>query len=215
MVAIVGGRIVPAFTRNALMRNSESGRLPQSFKPIEAAALIGASAVMLCYLANAPDAIAGGVAAIAALAHLARLAFWRSWATRGVPILWSLHLAYLWLPIGYAIIAAARLFDAMPEAVALHALGVGAVGGMTLAVMTRAALGHTGRPLAVTRPIAVSYGLVALAALVRVFAPGLFPALYLELILVAGGLWIVGFAVFVTVYWPILTGPALLAEDKV
>jgi len=215
MVAIVGGRIVPAFTRNALIREGESERLPQSFKPIEAASLIGAFAVTLCYLANAPDTITGGVAALAALAHLARLAFWRSWATRRAPILWSLHLAYLWLPIGYATIAAARLFDAMPEPVALHALGVGAIGGMTLAVMTRAALGHTDRPLAVTRPIALSYGLVALGALVRVFAPGLFPAFYLELIFVAGGLWIMGFAIFVTVYWPILSGPALSGEGKV
>ena len=71
------------------------------------------------------------------------------------------------------------------------------------------------RPLAVTRPIALSYGLVALGALVRVFAPGLFPAFYLELIFVAGGLWIMGFAIFVTVYWPILSGPALSGEGKV
>ena len=215
MVAIIGGRIVPAFTRNELMRAGESERLPRSLGPIEAVALVGAAAVVLCYMANAPDWITGTIAAIAALAHLARLALWRSGATLGEPILWSLHLAYLWLPIGYAAIAAVRLFGAFPEAVALHALGVGAVGGMTLAVMTRAALGHTGRPLAVTRPIALSYGLIALAALMRVFAPVLLPVFYLELILAAGALWMIGFGVFVAVYWPILTGPPLSAGGKV
>ena len=215
MVAIVGGRIVPAFTRNALMRAGESERLPRSPGAIEAVSLIGAAAVTLCYLATAPDRVTGTIAAIAALAHLARLALWRSRATLGEPILWSLHLAYLWLPIGYGTIAAARLFDAFPEAFALHALGIGAVGGMTLAVMTRAALGHTGRPLAVTRPIALSYALVAVAALVRVFAPVLVPALYMGVIVVAGALWMIGFVVFVVVYWPILTGPPLLVEGKV
>ena len=86
---------------------------------------------------------------------------------------------------------------------------------MTLAVMTRAALGHTGRPLAVARPIALSYALVAFAALVRVFAPVLEPASYLGLILFAGALWVIGFAVFVIVYWPILTSPPLSVEEKV
>jgi uncharacterized protein involved in response to NO len=215
MVAIIGGRIVPAFTRNALMRAGESERLPRSLAPIEAVSLIGSAGVVLCYLADAPDWLTGTVAAVAALAHLARLGLWRSGATLGEPIVWSLHLAYLWLPIGYAAIAAARLLDAFPEAFALHALGVGAIGGMTLAVMTRAALGHTGRPLAVTWPIALSYVLVTLAALVRVFAPVVFSVFFLELILVAGVLWMIGFGVFVVAYWPILTGPPLSAGGKV
>ena len=81
--------------------------------------------------------------------------------------------------------------------------------------MTRAALGHTGRPLAVARCIALSYVLVALAVLVRVFAPVLLPALYLEFVLLAGVLWMIGFAIFVIVYWPILIGPPLLVEEKV
>lgn len=215
MVAIIGGRIVPAFTRNALMRAGESRRLPRGFKPVEAVSLVGSLAVMLFSMAGAAGALTGTIAAITALAHLVRLSFWRPAATRGQPILWGLHLAYLWLPLGYAALAAAHLFGAFPEAVALHALGIGAVGGMTLAVMTRAALGHTGRPLAVARPIALSYGLVAAAALVRVLAPVVVPAFSLELVLLAGVMWMIGFAVFVAVYGPILTGPPLLEEGKV
>lgn len=215
MVAIIGGRIVPAFTRNALMRAGESEHLPRGYPSLEIVSLAGSTALVLCYMANAPDGLTGSVAAVAAAAHLARLALWRWPATLGDPILWGLHLAYLWLPVGYAAIAAARLAYAFPEAVALHALGIGAIGGMTLAVMTRAALGHTGRPLVVSRPIAVSYALIALAALGRVLAPVALSAYYLELILLAGVLWIIGFGIFVAVYWPILTGPPLPAEEKV
>lgn len=213
MVSIVGGRVVPAFTRNVLVRRG-AAKLPRSFRALDVAALAGGGLVLAAYGLGAPDIVVGIVALIAAAGNLGRLAFWRFQSTLDSPILWSLHLAYLWLPIGYFLLAVSRLGDIVPEALAMHAIGVGAVGGMTLAVMTRAALGHSGRPLETARAITWSYLLVALAAALRVFGPELLPGYYLEIVLAAGAFWVAGFAIFVIVYWPILTGPPKSAEGS-
>lgn len=215
MVAIIGGRIVPAFTRNALMRMGVEDGLPRSFAPLELVTLAAALALVVCYALPVPAPLTGAVAALAAVASLVRLAFWRADRTLGQPIVWSLHLAYLWLPVGYGAIAADMLFGLLPSAFALHALGIGAVGGMTLAVMTRAALGHSGRPLVVARPIAVAYVLVALAAVVRVGATVLATGLYLEAVLLSGALWLAAFTLFALVYWPILTKPSLSEAGRI
>ena len=211
MVSIIGGRIVPAFTRNVLVREGQT-LLPRSFPAVDAIALGAGTLTVLGYVFGAPAQLAGAVAALAAAAHLVRLSFWRFQATLGSPILWSLHLAYLWLVIGYGLLAAALLTGALGEALAMHAIGIGAVGGMTLAVMTRAALGHSCRPLVTARAITWSYVLVALAAVARTFGPVVLPGYYLEIVLGAGAFWVAGFAIFVVVYWPILTGPSKTAD---
>jgi uncharacterized protein involved in response to NO len=138
-----------------------------------------------------------------------RLALWRGIATRHAPILWSLHLGYAWMPIGLAALAFAYAGSGLAESTALHALGIGAAGGMTLAVMTRAALGHSGRPLVVSKFIAWAYVLVSLTAILRVFAPVLVPDFYMVWVLAAGLAWTLAFVIFLVVYWPILTGPDL------
>jgi len=113
------------------------------------------------------------------------------------------------VPAGYGAIATSLLGDWLSHSAALHFLAIGAIGGMTLAMMTRAPLGHTGRPLVVVLPIAVSYLLIALAALLRGVALDTFPANYFTIVFVAGGLWIAGFAIYVFVYAPILIGPSM------
>ena len=113
----------------------------------------------------APDSLLSGLlAAIAALTHAARLSGWRSFRTRGEPILWVLHVGYAWLPVGLALKATALLAGAAWAVKWQHALTSGAFATMILAVMTRASLGHTGRPLVVSRAIAVAYLLLTLSA---------------------------------------------------
>ena len=200
VVALVAGRIVPAFTRNALRQRGMTVDCTTP-KWLDRLAVPAVLAVAVAEIA-APQSVAGaGLAAFAAVVLLARMARWHSLESRSQPILWILHLGYLWLPLGLALEAAA-VFCAWPSpTAALHALTAGAIGTMILAVATRAALGHSGRPLKVSPPIIVAYVLVLAAAAVRVFVPGTFA------IFTAGTLWCLSFAVFFAVYFPILTRP--------
>ena len=121
--------------------------------------------------------------------------------------MWILHLAYLWLPIGLAL-KAAFLFGGFPWAAFWqHALGAGAAGSMIFAVMTRASLGHTGRPLRAHPVTAAAYLLLTAAVVIRVFGPSLFPASYTAVVMTAGTAWFVAFLLYVVIYVPILVTP--------
>jgi uncharacterized protein involved in response to NO len=128
---------------------------------------------------------------------------WQTAAVIWQSILWSLHLAYVLLVAGYAGMAADKGFG-LSGFSGQHLLGVGALGCMTLAIMTRAALGHSGRALEVRPIIAVSYLLVAAAAVVRSVGAYLVPQNYFGVMFVAGGLWMLAFGAFAVVYFPIL-----------
>ena len=212
LVVILGGRIVPSFTRNALMRRGENDHLPRSYAGFERTSIASVAILLICVIIEPPDVITGLVALIAALSNFARLALWRGMSVIEEPILWSLHIAYLWIPVGLAVLFANIVFDIGSQGAALHILGVGAIGGMTLAMMTRAPLGHTGRPLVVRRSITLAYVMLVAATLLRGFVLGASIGGYFTIILVAGGLWITGFAIFVAVYLPILVGPSLKAQ---
>lgn len=207
MITVIGGRIVPAFTRNALRRNGAHARLPTTSPMVDRAGILAAVLVALAVVLELPDAAIGTLALFAALANGLRLAGWCGRDTLGEPILWSLHLGFAMLVLGYLSLAAAMLVDVPSVIGAYHVLGIGAVGGMTLAVMSRAALGHTGRPLVAPAPVVWAYGLIALAALVRGFGTDLFPGWYYTVMFLSGLMWMAGFALFCIVYWPVLTGP--------
>ncbi len=143
------------------------------------------------------------------MAHAVRLSGWKSLRTLSEPIVWVLHAAYAWLPVGLAL-KAVYLATGAPWAFQWqHALTIGTAATMILAVTTRAALGHTGRALEVSRGIGVAYVLLLLAAFVRVFGPTLMPADYLATIEAAALLWIAAFAIYTAIYAPILTRPRL------
>jgi len=204
LVTIIGGRIVPSFTANALRQRGITAEI-RSRVPVETA-VIGAMALAVLVDALFPRHwVAGLVAAIAAAAQAVRLAGWRSLRTLDEPIVWVLHAAYAWLPIGLALKAVHLLSGAGGATHWQHALAIGVAATMILAVMTRAALGHTGRPLVVARAIAAAYALLLGAALVRVFGPALAPASYPVTIEVAALLWLAAWAIYVVVYAPILT----------
>lgn len=209
LIVIVGGRVTPSFTRNALLRKGGNQDLPKNIPVLDALSIASSGALVACFLFSVPGALAGLIALIASLASGSRLSLWRFAAIRTEPILWSLHLGYAWVVVGYLLLAGHYLLGILSQTAALHVLGIGAVGGMTVAVMTRAALGHTGRRLKVRPSIAIAYLLIAGAAFVRSIGPAVFPANYYEVIFVAGGLWLVGFTLFVIVYFPILVSPSV------
>ena len=123
------------------------------------------------------------------------------------PLSWSMHLAYWWIPLGLTAHAAAAFDLGVPRIVAVHALTVGAIGGMTLAIMTRVALGHTGRAFVAPRGIAAAYVLLHAAALVRTLGLGYLPAAAGTWFLLSGSLWVAAFGLFVAIYTPILIAP--------
>jgi uncharacterized protein involved in response to NO len=206
LLTVIGGRIVPAFTANALRQRGEAVTTITR-RPIEFV-VIGAMIAITVTDAFAPDSkFSGALAVLAALAHLIRLGGWRSFRLRGEPILWILHVGYAWLPLGLALKASALLGSAAWAIKWQHALTAGAFATMILAVMTRASLGHTGRPLAVPRSITIAYLLLTLSALLRVFGVAAFPERYLLTVTLAGLAWILCFGIFVVVYAPILWSP--------
>lgn len=203
MITLIGGRIIPAFTTNAL-RQRGATRLPRKLAVLDALAIASVAATVVAWLFGA----AAVPAFIAAALNAVRLLLWRPWATFFAPILWILHLGYAWLIAGLVLLGLAGVADAVPQAAAIHALAAGAVATMLLAVMSRAALGHTGRPLVVHPATTAAYVLISLATLLRVCA-ALVPEINAAALGAAGAAWVVGFALFVAVYAPILALPRL------
>lgn len=206
LVTVIGGRIVPAFTTAALRQKGADATVRVSAR-LTGFAVGAMIAVVLSDTFIPGGRTAGAVALVAACAQAARLAQWRSLRTLRQPIVWVLHMAYAWLPLGLALKAAALLTGATPAVFWLHALTIGAAASMILAVMTRASLGHTGRPLIVDPLIALAYVLLTLAALVRVFGFTILPLAYPDIILLAALLWTAAFVIYAWIYAPILLGP--------
>ncbi|TDI67753.1 MAG: short-chain dehydrogenase [Alphaproteobacteria bacterium] len=212
LIMLVGGRVTPAFTGNWLAR-AGADRLPAPFGWIDGGAL-GVGALALGAWVAAPGALATALLLLAAAGlHGLRLVRWRGAATAPEPLVWILHLGYAWLPVGLAALGLAYWGLGLTPGAALHGLSIGAIGTMTLAVMTRATLGHTGRPLAAGRGTVVAYVLVTAAAVPRL-AAGAEWAAALPLSFVAGGLWIAGFGLFVLLYGPMhLAAPVAAARS--
>ena len=202
LIALVGGRIVPAFTKSALATRGEADRV----RPFSARDKFAIGSIVTLLLADLVGLtqVTGVVALGAALLNGWRLQGWGGSRTLRQPILWVLHLGYAWLAIGLAWRGLVDLTGFVPPADGLHGLAIGAVGTMTLAVMSRATLGHTGRPLHAPRLIVASYLLVSAAAIVRLVA-ALAPALALPLLVLSGASWSLAFLAFA-----IRLGPALM-----
>jgi uncharacterized protein involved in response to NO len=204
LIALIGGRIIPPFTIGGMRmagRPVEIAAAPRLDRAVMATTAAWAASLAL----HLPDIAVAIAAVLAALANGTRLLRWRSLATLRVPLVWILHVGYAWLVLGLAAAAGAWL-GLWPKAVALHALGAGAVATMILAVMSRASLGHTGRKLVAAPLTTAAYFLVTLGAAGRVIA-SLLDADSPLLIAGAGVAWAAGFALYLVVYAPILLSP--------
>lgn len=203
LITLIGGRIIPSFTRNWLARQGP-GRLPAPFDRFDASA-VGVTALALAGWVLAPDGVATALLALAAGAfNVIRLCRWAGERTTAEPLVLILHVGYAFVPIGFILLALAML---RPEFVAIsgamHGWTAGAIGVTTLAVMTRASLGHTGRPLTATTPLQLIYLAALVAALARIVAA--FNVLSEAMLQVSATAWVLSFAGFVLVYCPLLT----------
>lgn len=205
LVAVIGGRVIPAFTTNWLKQRGVT-RLPKALPWLERVILPLTVVAGLSQALFPEGALTALACLLAGLCHARRLAGWRGLATRAEPLLLVLHVAYAWLAIGFLLLAATAAGARLPGSAALHALTVGAVAGMILGMMTRVALGHTGRMLIAARSTVLAYLLLGLATLARVFGPAVEP-LASTAFLWSGALWMAAFTLFLWTYLPILLGP--------
>ncbi|MEO8716865.1 MAG: NnrS family protein [Burkholderiales bacterium] len=205
VMTVVAGRVVPAFTNNAV---PGAGARRNSWLEFGA---LGAILLMIAADAFLRIELAAGFALLAAPLHAARLALWAPLKTLRRPILWILHLSYAWIIVHLAL-RGLNGFGLLPYALGAHALTVGAIGGMTLGMMTRTARGHTARPLQAGRAEIAAYAMVQLAAVARVLVPLVVPAATFTATLVSALLWCAAFTTFAVAYVPILSRPRLDGE---
>jgi uncharacterized protein involved in response to NO len=204
--SVIGGRVIPAFTRSANPGLVLVGR------PWLDRLALGATALGLgMWLSGAVPSAAAAVLGVAALAQGARLAGWRPWVARQRPILWILHAAYAWIPLGLGLLGAACVGLAAPSA-GVHALAVGATGGLVIGMLTRTARGHTGRTLLASRAEIAAYVLVMAAAGLRV-AAALEPRWWTVAVCAAGTCWIAAFALYLWRFAPWLVAARLDGKD--
>jgi len=199
LIALIGGRIVPSFTRNWLAKHRPEGPMPAPAGPLDVAALAATFAALAAWVAAPGGPVTPWLALAASLALGLRLSRWRGLAALGEPLLFVLHAGYGWLAFGLALLGLSGVAPLVPQSAALHALTVGAIGTMTLAVMTRATLGHSGRPLSADRATVLVYLLVTLAALLRIAAP-MAGGAFLALTWAAGAAWSAAFLLFAVSY---------------
>ena len=206
LLMLIGGRIVPSFTRNWMLKQKMTA-LPAEFGMIDKAAMLLGGAATLFWIVLPDGSVTGILFSAGAIALAIRLARWRGWAATKDPLVLILHVGYAWLPV-WQVLMALHIFwpFAFDGPTAIHALTAGAAGTMTSAVMTRASLGHSGRPLVAGLLTRLVYVLVVTGALLRLMAPW-FPADYLSVIGVSGMIWASGFALFALGYAGILLRP--------
>lgn len=202
LVMLIGGRIIPSFTRNWLARQPGK-RLPIGFNKLDIIIMVESGAVLALWIALPESQVTGWLAALVGLLNIVRLARWAGDRTLREPLVFVLHVGYAFVPIGFLLLSASVLApQVVPAAGAVHGWTAGCIGLMTLAVMTRASLGHTGQPLTASPGIRAIYIFAFVAALARIAAAlGLWRGSLLEIAALA---WVLAFGGFVWVYAPLL-----------
>jgi uncharacterized protein involved in response to NO len=202
LMAIVGGRVIPFFTARALdLAQQKTPLLDKVLLPLS---ILGTAVFLLGFFIKLPLQ-AGWIMLLLGALHLLRQLYWTPGKIWQVPLLWSLQLAYLALALGLLLLGVSDLTQLIPFKDVLHLLSISAMAGMILAMMARVSLGHTGRALQAGKMLSVAFGLLLLAGPLRMFATlSGFPLLFWQ---GSALLWLSAFAIFLWLYWPILTQP--------
>ncbi|CCQ74377.1 NnrS family protein [Magnetospira sp. QH-2] len=200
LLSIVGGRVVPNFTGNWLARYG--GPNVRAFGTIDILALGTTFLGAIHDIALAEHPLGHWLLVFAGFLHLLRLSGWQGWRALSEPIVWVLHLGYLWLAVGLVFLGLSGVFEDVPRAGAMHALTAGAMATMIIAIMSRAILGHSGREIRAARFTVFAYILLTVGTILRIVAawvPGLLHA--------SAGIWMLAFVLFLVVYLPVVTQP--------
>jgi uncharacterized protein involved in response to NO len=199
VMTVMSGRVIPMFTMNAI-RGVDSRR----YRSIEHMSIGAVASVAVLDATQIQGAFFIIALVFAALVHALRWWLWKPYKTLRTPLVWVLHAAYAWIPI-YFLLRAANALQWVASPIATHALTIGAIGGLTIGMMTRTAKGHTGRMLTADVADTICYLLILAAALVRVFGALLLPSFYVSCVLVSAAAWSLGFGLYAVRYWVPLT----------
>ena len=199
IIAVVGGRVIPMFTNNGI-----PGTRATRNALVEKFALGGVLVLLIADVLQASSKVIAVLALAVAIAHAARLYLWQPWRTSRTPLVWILHASYGWI-VAYLVLRSLAASGMIAMPLAIHALTIGAIGGMTMGMMTRTARGHSGRALTADGFEVACFVLIQLAALSRVLGAMLFPDTYLATVIASGICWSLAFAIFSVRYWPVLS----------
>ena len=205
LISLIGGRIVPSFTRNWLAKQGPDA-LPAPFGRFDVVTIASSAIALAAWIFAPASLVTGAACGVAGALHLIRLARWRGYRTAAEPLVAILHVGYLFVPVGFLLMALAIAFPGVVAPVAaVHAWTAGAIGVMTLAVMTRASLGHTGHELAASPATLAIYAFAIIGAAARIVAAfGIEPQIMLH---TAAAGWILAFGGFAVMFGPVLLRP--------
>lgn len=201
MILIVAGRVFPFFTERGL-----SGTLAIRSPVLDVSSVASAALVFVLQLSGISGFLLAATAVVAALINVRRVSGWYVQRVWYVPLLWILYIGYGWIILGLGLTALSA-YGAVSESLALHAYTVGGIGVLTIGMMARVSLGHTGRALKASNAMAVAFVLINVSAFIRVLLPMAFPDWYGQLIYVSTLCWLAAFSLFMLTYAPILTTP--------
>ena len=212
LLGLIGGRVTPSFTRNWFVKTKRSAP-DVAIRTIDKITIGILIAAIGAWVLDISHWSAGATLILASMLTLIRLSRWQGWRTLAEPLVTILHIGYLWLAVALFLLGFSALYPALvAPSTAVHALTAGAAGVLPLAVMTRATLGHTGRPLTADYMTTMIYVLVNFGAIVRLAAP-YFAEKYMALIMAAGISWSAAFGLFAVIYGPYLIAPRLPANN--
>lgn len=199
LMVIIGGRVIPMFTRNAT-----GVAAVRSVPALDVVAIVSTALLLFLDVTLQAGALVAVAAGVAGLANAVRTTTWGARYAGRERLLLILHIGYAWIPFGLLLRASALFTSAVPSAIATHALTAGAIGSLTLGMMARVALGHTGRPLAASKWLRTAFALVSLSAVVRVTGPVFFAESVRAAMILAGALWTAAFTIYGLTFGPIL-----------
>ncbi len=201
LIALIGGRIMPFFTETAI-----PGCRTVAWQWVEVATMAGFSLLVLMPLLGSPPTLIGPLALAMAALQIIRLVGWHDHRVWRIPILWVLYTGMGWIVIGLLMLGLSAL-NVLSLSLAKHALAIGGIGVVTLGMIARVSLGHTGRPMQPVKAVEISFVLLNLTVFARVFGPHLVTTSYTFWVYLSGGLWILSFIICCVVYLPILFKP--------
>ncbi len=199
LILIIAGRVFPFFTERGL-----KGVMAIRNPTLDAAAIASSALVFLLLIFDVNGMLLAITAILSVVTNVVRVAGWYDRRTWYVPLLWVLYMGYAWIILGFVFVALAT-FSIVPSSIATHAFTVGGIGVLTLGMMARVSLGHTGRAMKASNTMAIAFALINLAALFRVLMPALLPDWYSSFLVISTYCWLAAFSLFIFVYTPILS----------